>query len=593
MGNRLMKGASADSKEGAGRRSSGLGESSPEPQYDASGLAGESFAAAMVKMRSNSFLRELREDPESKKNAPNQRMREVKSGHYVIVKPTPLPLPMYVLHSKELASDLGLTEEQVFSDDFVKFFSGDVDVVPGSEAWATPYALSIYGNFQGNRQCPFQNGHGYGDGRALSIQEMVAPSGQRWELQLKGAGRTPFARTGDGRAVLRSSIREFLVSEAMHHMGVGTTRALSLVVSRQERVMRPIPEEDKHGTDMESCAISCRVAPSFLRIGHFEVFGRRAGRPSTAQGCQRAEDAVTSLQELVDHALKREFGGVAPGSSVSDRAWALLTGALKNVAGMTADWLRVGFCQGNFNGDNCLINGKTMDYGPFGFVEQFDPNFGSWVGSGSHFAFMNQPQAGLMNMRTLTEALEPLLQEELEAAWKKVKEQYLQASAAALNEVWRKKLGLAEWSEEAEKLQKQLLELMRISSADWTITWRQLAACLEVGGDNGDAIFKPLVTFQGQAYMANQKGKWIEWLQRWMALVDKQAGGREPAAMLIRQTSPKYVPREWMLKEAYVPAQKGDPSKVEELFGVFKQPFTEQKELELKFFTFKDTVSIS
>lgn len=203
-------------------------------------------------------------------------MRPVSSGHFVPVPPRPLPSPQLVIYSPEMSEALGLAQSQCRSDEFVRFFSGEVAAVPGSESWATPYALSIYGAFRQNQQCPFRNGRGYGDGRAISIQEVVAPSGQRWELQLKGAGTTPFCRGGDGRAVLRSSIREFLASEAMEHLGVATTRALSLVVSETESARRPRPEEDEIGTLTESCAITCRVAPSFLRVGHFELFGRRA-----------------------------------------------------------------------------------------------------------------------------------------------------------------------------------------------------------------------------------------------------------------------------------------------------------------------------
>lgn len=423
---------------------------------------------------------------------------------------------------------------------------------------------------------------------------MVAPSGKRWELQLKGAGRTPFARTGDGRAVLRSSIREFLASEAMYHLGVGTTRALSLVVSRQERARRPVPEEDELGSQLESCAISCRVAPSFLRVGHFEVFGRRAARLKRAHdGCQKAKDVCVLLEELVDHALKCEFGGITEGMSTSERAWKLLQGAAVNVADMTAGWLRVGFCQGNFNSDNCLISGKTMDYGPFGFVERFDPSFGSWVGSGDHFAFMNQPQAGLMNMRSLTEALAPLLEENLELAWGKVKEKYLEASKAALNEVWRKKLGLEKWNQDAETLLEQFLELMRLSLADWTITWRQLAACLDVSDTNSNAVLEPLATSQSQAAIQNRQNDWIRFLQKWISIIDQQTGGRQGAAKLMRTVSPKYVLREWMLKDAYTEAQQGDFLQLKELFLVLKDPFAEQEAFEGKFFLSKQTVSIS
>ena len=188
----------------------------------------------LVDYLDNTWIRQLNEDPAAQYNAPNTRAREVHSGHYVHVEPTPLPQPMLVATSREMAAELGLNESDLQSDAAVRLLSGDMRAVHGfEESWATPYALSIYGQKIVPNGCG-KDGDGYGDGRAISIGEVVAPtSGARWELQLKGGGKTPFARTADGRAVLRSSVREFLASEAMHSMGVPTTRALSLVVSRE------------------------------------------------------------------------------------------------------------------------------------------------------------------------------------------------------------------------------------------------------------------------------------------------------------------------------------------------------------------------
>lgn len=609
-------------------------------------LVAMAFSDAMARLRDNSFVRTMTGDPEAAQNTPNQTMRQVRSGHFVPVAPKPLPKPLLVTYSPEMSQELGLTEDMCNSAEFARFFSGDLAAVPGSESWATPYALSIFGVFRRNQQCPFQNGHGYGDGRAISIQEVVAPSGQRWELQLKGAGTTPFCRGGDGRAVLRSSIREFLASEFMEHAGVATTRALSLVVSQGETAQRPRPEEDARGELKESCAITCRVAPSFLRIGHFEVFGRRAsvqggafpvgsiveahslstaalngkrGRVTGGQGeriqvefgapgsdCDSKAlqpsnlkivdggfSAMKSLEMLVDHALEREFGGVPAGSSAAERGHALLRHATERVARTTAQWLRVGFCQGNFNSDNCLVSGRTMDYGPFGYVEEFDPKFGSWVGSGDHFAFMNQPEAGLMNLRSLTEGLAPLLGESADAVFKSVKVAYQQASSEAQVEVWQRKLGLSEWSSEAAICLKELLRLMESCGADYTITWRQLAATLALPTASDDQrLLEPIISANSHTRrIASRADAWTAWLKQWLALVDK-GQGRQAAAEMIRAASPKYVPREWMLKEAYDAAQKGDFSGTHELFELFKAPYAEQPEFE-KYFVCKPRVGIS
>jgi uncharacterized protein YdiU (UPF0061 family) len=178
----------------------------------------------------HSWLENLDPDPETEKYAPNKTSRQVKSGHYVLVTPTKLKQPKLVVVSESMAGEFGISAEECQTERFARFFSGDMEAIENFRSWCTPYALSIYGQ-EMTQQCPFKNGNGYGDGRAISIGEVVLENGKRWEMQIKGAGTTPFCRGADGRAVLRSSVREFLASEAMHQLGVSTTRALSLVVS--------------------------------------------------------------------------------------------------------------------------------------------------------------------------------------------------------------------------------------------------------------------------------------------------------------------------------------------------------------------------
>jgi len=263
------------------------------------------------------------------------------------------------------------------------------------------------------------------------------------------------------------------------------------------------------------------------------------------------------------------------------------------VAQTTAQWLRVGFCQGNFNSDNCLISGRTMDYGPFGYVEEFDPHFGSWVGSGQHFAFMNQPVAGLMNLRSLTEALVPLLGKDADEVFESVKMAYMQASEDAKVDVWQKKLGLFQWSSDAATILSELLRLMKSCRADWTITWRQLAAVSALPeGIDDQSLLTPIVNANSHTNLIQaQADDWVAWLKQWLALVDKSRG-REAAAEAIVLSSPKYIPREWMLREAYEAAQKGDYSGVHELFEVFKKPYAEQPEF-ARYFVCKPSGSIS
>ena len=345
-------------------------------------VAAQEFDALVV---DNSWVRDLTADPTSLDFKPNQRARLVKSGHFVPVRPTPIRDPVLVAASRHVASLVGLADTES-STRFLKAFSGGAEPKFG-DSWATPYALSIYGQ----ETVPGGAGadsDGYGDGRAISLAEVIASStGMRYELQLKGAGRTPFARGGDGRAVLRSSIREFIASEAMHFLRVPTTRALSLIVSGSETVQRPWYRQNvstapnqQHGGDhlkTEPIAVVCRVSSSFLRVGHFELFGRRARKG-------RRPNARHELEQLARHAIFRDYPE-AVGATLSDQILSMAGLAAQRMAAMAADWVRVGYAQSNFNSDNCLIAGVTVDFGPFGFIERFKKKWGMWVGSGDHY----------------------------------------------------------------------------------------------------------------------------------------------------------------------------------------------------------------
>ena len=560
-----------------------------------------------------SWLRALREDPEAERHAPNRRSREVRSGHYVRVRPRPLPEPALIAHSASMAAALGLTpgafgaqgEGAGAPTEAVRFFAGEQDLAPGLESWATPYALSIMGRRYKNN-CPFGTGNGYGDGRALSVAEVLARDGDggRWELQLKGAGTTPFCRGGDGRAVLRSSVREFLASEAMHALRVPTTRALVLVVSGSETAKRPwysgrarpkiapddprlarFPEHMRAALASEfnsqggrepdlmgeePCAITTRAATSFLRVGHVDLFSRRAetGQP----------EALEELRELVAHALDREFPDVLPSAPLEQRARGLLSAFGERLAAMVAGWLRVGFCQGNFNADNCLVGGRTMDYGPFGFLDEYDPLFAKWTGSGEHFAFMNQPDAGLANFGTLAEALTLLLPGGAAEAQEASREAAAAMDAAVAN-VWRVKFGLPDTDagrSAAASLWPELEGLLRGSRADWTLVWRQLAevALLDEGPDDlleplQAAFYAPLTPGDSAA------ADWVEFLRRWRKAAFSD--GSPPGAVTerLRRENPKYIPREWMLVEAYDAAAAGDYGPVRELQDLFLDPYGE------------------
>jgi uncharacterized protein YdiU (UPF0061 family) len=579
---------------------------------------GASLAKTMQEFASTadlSWLRELNADPEAAKNAPNRTSREVKSGHFVPVKPKALPNPKLILTSPVMAKQLGLSDEACRSKEFTQFFSGDIDAVPGFKSWATPYALAIMGNPHYNN-CPFGNGNGYGDGRAVSVGEIVAPGGQRWELQLKGGGQTPFCRGADGRAVLRSSIREFLASEAMYHLGIDTTRALSLIVSGSEtsrrnwysggsaggnmedprianappelrQMLRSMMNQQSGEPDMvvnEACAITCRVAPSFTRIGHLDLFARRASK----RGCSDAQREEHRM--MLQHAFNREYADVMPDAPLQQRALAVYEAASRRIARMVAGWVRVGFCQGNFNCDNCLLGGRTMDYGPFGFIDKYDPGFAKWVGSGDHFAFMNQPGAALANLGTLATALEPILDSAGKQQLQTLVTMSKEIVKSEMDTMWSRKLGFPEASPSSVALFNDLEQLMRNGSVDYTVLFRQLSGLPDAFGSDpsaasSEAILRPLLpAFYGPAPDSKDTpDSWVAWLRRWLTQLSSD-GVLEGAGKLMRSENPKYILREYMLVDAYKMAQGGDYSRVEELYSLIRHPFEEQPEFEEKYY---------
>eukprot|EP00658_Telonema_sp_P-2_P027696 TRINITY_DN21346_c0_g1_i6.p1 TRINITY_DN21346_c0_g1~~TRINITY_DN21346_c0_g1_i6.p1 ORF type:complete len:662 (-),score=155.57 TRINITY_DN21346_c0_g1_i6:73-2058(-) len=462
----------------------------------------------------HSLLKELVPDPgtETHEFMPNKTSREVLSGHYVLVATTPLPDPYLLSYSPVMAAKLGLSEHTCTSPEFLKFLSGEPGLAPEFKSWATPYAVSIMGD-EVLEVCPFGTGNGYGDGRTISVAE-VAVNGQRWELQLKGAGTTPFCRSGDGKAVLRSSVREYLAQLAMSALGVPTTESLSLVASQTQRVKRPW-YGSQSAMIRERCAVTCRVAPSFLRVGQIELFGRRA-----REGVRSDE-----LAQIVEHTIRREFPEIRnTEATLAQRTLDLLREAAARFQHLTAEWIRVGFSQGNFNSDNCLVGGRTLDYGPFGFCEKYRPNFAKWVGSGDHFGFMSQPAAGFENWQSLVRAVGPLLDQEDLLLVGEMSSGYMADAKAAVDQVWRRKLGFSSWGEEHAQLWAcpltGLHQLLHKHQADYTLFWRQLSHCL-----SAPAPVDQLEVLRGCFYGPNMttaaEQEWLVWLGQWTDLISQ------------------------------------------------------------------------
>ncbi|WP_018983636.1 protein adenylyltransferase SelO [Salinimonas chungwhensis] len=531
--------------------------------------------AELAGFASYSLLDSLTADPDASDTADDYHPRQVFSGHYVPVKPTPIANPQYVAHSKTLFEELHFASEFARSDDFIQFFSGNMAraVPPMREAgWATGYALSIYGT-EFVQQCPFQTGNGYGDGRAISVLEAVI-NGKRWEMQLKGAGRTPYCRGADGRAVLRSSVREFLVQDHMHALGVPSTRSLSLIVSQTETVDRPWYREGSQAQNPEimvsnPVAITTRVAPSFLRVGQLELFARRTRN-------KQYSEAHSELRQIVRHLIEREYSDDVDLSSTWEEQLLQLAVAFRErLTSLIADWIRVGYCQGNFNSDNCAGGGFTLDYGPFGFCELFDPAFQPWTGGGQHFSFLNQPVAAQKNYEMFCRALKPLLShdsmctQELEKccnAFSRV----MQEKTASM---WAAKLGLDTFD---SALLMQLLQLMVKTSVDYTIFFRELCAIPnEVSALSRSFYITPSDDLVAQ---------WADWLESWRSQVG-QNGKIDEVAARMKRVNPKYTWREWLVVPAYRQAEKGDFTLIKELQDVLTAPYSEQsKEVENKFY---------
>jgi uncharacterized protein YdiU (UPF0061 family) len=533
-----------------------------------------------------SLIETLNRDPNATKNGIDYSPRQVFSGHYVPVNPTPIKDPEYVTHSKDFFHELGFSDSLATSADFMRMFSGDISQVPvpmRKLGWATGYALSIYGT-EYYQQCPFQTGNGYGDGRAVSVLEAVI-KGHRWEMQLKGGGQSPYCRGADGRAVLRSSIREFLAQEHMHSLGVPTTRSLSLYVSKTEKVNRPWYSEGSRSQnpDMlisEAIAVSTRVAPSFIRVGQLELFGRRARKNEHAS-------AMEELEKIVLHLIDREYVDVIDCNLTMTEKVVLLAKEFRNrLTSLIAHWVRVGYCQGNFNSDNCAAGGFTIDYGPYGFCDVFHPYYQSWTGGGDHYSFLNQPVAAEQNFKMFCTALRPLLLSDQDGLQQldEVQSGFPDVMQTKMHNMWAEKLGLVTFNDD---LFKELLTLMMETTVDYTIFFRELSSVPD------DISLLKKSFYNSPVYEADQEGidkRWSEWLTKWKSLIGiiSASNTRDELANKMKLVNPKYSLREWFVVPAYQQAASGDYAIIKELQEVMTQPYAEQsKDIEDKYYRLK------
>jgi uncharacterized protein YdiU (UPF0061 family) len=445
--------------------------------------------------------------------------------------PRPVDDPHWVARSLRLASELGLAD-WLAGPDALAVLAGNA-VATGTRPFASVYSGHQFGVWAGQ----------LGDGRALLLGEIDTPSGPM-EIQLKGSGLTPYSRMGDGRAVLRSSIREFLASEAMSALGIPTTRALAVVGS-------PLPVQRE---SVESAAVVTRVAPSFLRFGHFEHFAHTAA--DTAR-----------LRRLLAATIGRYFPALA---GHPEPAAALLEEVALRTARLLARWQAVGFCHGVMNTDNMSLLGLTIDYGPYGFLDAFDP--GHVCNHSDHqgrYAYARQPGVAFWNLHALAHALVPAVDGPSEAAGERLidaLEPYKDEFASTLVTLLRAKLGLLAARDEDAALADDLLRLMAEDRADYTITWRRLSRL-----DTQPELVRDCFL---------QREKFDAWAQRYRDRLAHEAVPAAERAACMDRVNPKFVLRNHLAQAAIEVALQGDFGEIERLLRLLERPFDEQPEHE-------------
>lgn len=455
-------------------------------------------------------------------------------GFFARLAPTPVARPGLIRVNRALAHDLGLDPAALAAPEGLAILAGN-RLPDGAEPLAQAYAGHQFGGFVPQ----------LGDGRAILLGEVFDARGIRRDIQLKGAGRTPFSRHGDGRAWIGPVIREYLVSEAMHALGVPTTRALAAVTTGEQvwREQGPMPG-----------AVLTRVAASHLRVGTFEYFAARRDRDA--------------LQHLADYTIARHH----PEAAAADNpALALLGAVTAAQARLVAQWMALGFVHGVMNTDNCSLSGETIDYGPCAFMEAYHPGtvFSS-IDRFGRYAWGNQPRAALWNLAQFATCLVPLIDTDSKAAVEAAKAEidaFHDIYGAALEARFRAKLGLAEMQDGDMELAQDLLTLMEAGRADFTLAFRRLAdqAAPEADITPFAALF---ATPEGLA----------EWLTHWRARLAAEGRDAMAARAAMRAVSPAFIPRNHRVEEAIRAAVTGDLAPFHRLCDVLAQPYDDQPE---------------
>lgn len=456
------------------------------------------------------------------------------SAFYVPVSPTVVANPRLVIFNKCLAADIGL-DPALIEPEAAAMFSGN-QLPEDANPIAMAYAGHQFGSFVPS----------LGDGRAILLGELMGRDGVLRDLQLKGAGRTPFSRNGDGRAAVGPMLREYLISESMHALGIPTTRSLA-VVTTGERVFRG---------DALPGAVLARVAASHIRVGTFQYFA--------------AQDDQNAVRELLNYVIARHY----PEARAAEvPALAVLQGVAQRQVELIADWMLVGFIHGVMNTDNMSISGETIDYGPCAFMDSYDPNtvFSS-IDSNGRYAYVNQPAIAQWNLARLAETLLPLIDPETEKAVElaiEIIQPFTAEFDARFLEGMRRKLGLSSSMEEDADLIKRLLEAMRQAGADFTLTFRGLAHAAATDGEPGSFrnLFPAASPIDG-------------WVQDWRRRLLRDAQTVAERATRMRAMNPAFIPRNHRVEAALNAASgDGDYGPFHKLLEIMQRPYDEQPQM--------------
>ncbi|MSQ84750.1 MAG: YdiU family protein [Myxococcales bacterium] len=496
----------------------------------------------------NRFTRELPADPQ-----PANFRRQVAQACFSRVQPTPVPRPTLVAYAHEVAQLLDLPAQVCTTPQFAAVFAGN-GCLPAMDPHAMCYGGHQFGSWAGQ----------LGDGRAIILGEVVNGRGEHWALQLKGAGPTPYSRSADGLAVLRSSVREFLCSEAMFHLGVPTTRALCLLTTGND-VVRDMFYDGRPRA--EPGAIVCRVAPSFTRFGNFELLAARGDH--------------ALLKQLLDFTLRTDFAHLGEPSAATYLAW--LHEVCVRTATLVVHWQRVGFVHGVMNTDNMSVLGLTIDYGPYGWLEDYNPDWtpNTTDAAGRRYRYGNQPQIAQWNLFQLAEAIFPLIGdvERMQAV--------LQVYAETFNRGWQTmmagKLGLQAFDALTDPpLVKELQEVLALTETDMTVFYRRLATvpCAQQLDSTDETLIAPLMDayYDPQMVSAGHTARMAAWLRLYAERVRVDGTDDDTRRERMNRVNPNFVLRNYLAQQAIDRAEQGDFTLVQHTLEVLRRPYDEQPE---------------